>query len=103
MTITIPTTIYQPLYNARPTRNSTHAPGAAVDGPSPENELVEFPEDSASPHLQFLKLNITRARHCSKSFWQMYTTEHPARTGRCGRSIWQYHNQKGEHAMARPP
>ena len=94
-TIIMLSTKHRTLLNAHPALYLMRAHGAAVDEPlftPPRNEVVEFFEVSASPHLQFLKLNQqehARTQRCSRSLWQLFTTVHHARTGRCGRSFWQ--------------
>ena len=72
------------LHRSPGTLPDPRAHGAAIDEPlfTPSRyEDVEFFEACASPHLQFLKLNPpehARTRDCSRSFWQMFTTVHPA-------------------------
>jgi hypothetical protein len=72
------------LHRSPGTLRDPRAHRAAVDEPlftPSRNEDVEFFEVCASPQLQFLKLNPpahARTRHCGRSFWQMFTTVHPA-------------------------
>ena len=99
-TIIMLSTKHRTLLNARLHRLPitllrTRAQGAAVDESlfsTREKGYKGFFEVSASPHLQFLKLNQqehARTQRCSRSLWQLFTTVHHARTGRCGRSFWQ--------------